>query len=662
MVLPKKEKGGFKIVKSYEDLERIYKGENRSSNKMLKRIATLPLSLAYYIDYTDDYVAGPIVSEGFYGLGNSSDSTATSGSTSGITKSFSTQNSSTSSSKNYSKTNIQVENVDEADVTKTDGNYIYSLSEDKIVITDVSDVENAKFVSTITMKSSAIPQELLINDDKLVVIGTKKEAFEFYTSYSATTNIEIFDISDKANPISLKNVEIDNSYYTCRSIGNNVYILSSGYLRKDSDDKFMTYYTENNIKKEIAFSSMYYMKDVCTTSQTIITGIDLNNISKDAEVKTYFIDLDNAYVSENSIYVAENDYTDSEEHISIKDLFGLGGIIGFVNKIQDMTYNYYNYNEKTNIYKFAMNGTEVSYVAKASDKGRTINQFSMDEYAGNLRVALYDNDGTRINIYDSNMKKIGQTDNMAKGEKMYSSRFVGNKAYLVTYKNMDPLFVVDLSAPSAPKVLGELKIPGYSTYLHPYDENHIIGIGMQTTEIINRRLDGTVYSTSSKIVGMKMALFDVTDVNNPKQISETVIGNRRTTSAILTNHKALLFSKEKNLIAIPVNNYESDFEVSNSSNDVSSIISSYTSNMGKYIAEGYEVYNIDLQNGFVKKGTITHELGASNSYTYRTLTHLLRGMYIEDNLYTVSEKTIKINKLDNLELLKEIKINNSEEN
>lgn len=109
---------------------------------------------------------------------------------------------------------------------------------------------------------------------------------------------------------------------------------------------------------------------------------------------------------------------------------------------------------------------------------------------------------------------------------------------------MDPLFVMDLSDETNPKVLGELKIPGYSTYLHPYDENHIIGIGMETKETVRRDYSGRVISTTAKIVGMKMALFDVSNVNTPIQISSVVIGDSRTTSAILTNPKHYYFQKK----------------------------------------------------------------------------------------------------------------------
>lgn len=240
---------------------------------------------------------------------------------------------------------------------------------------------------------------------------------------------------------------------------------------------------------------------------------------------------------------------------------------------------------------------------------------------------------------------------------MYSSRFIGDKVYFVTYKTIDPLFVMDLSNEAKPKVLGKLKIPGYSTYLHPYDENHIIGIGMETKEIINRNSNGKVISTTAKVVGMKMALFDVSNVNSPVQISSVVIGDSRTISAILTNPKALLFSKEKSLIAIPVNNYSQDFEVT-SSNNYETMINNYTKYSKPYNAEGYFVYNINVQDGFKLKGVITHE--KTNATYYYSNSKLLRGLYIDNNLYTVSETMIKVNELDSLKAVGELKLKNTE--
>ena len=318
--------------------------------------------------------------------------------------------------------------------------------------------------------------------------------------------------------------------------------------------------------------------------------------------------------------------------------------------INSDNYSWYN----TEIYKFdILKNGEVTYNTKTSIEGETINQYSVDENKGHLRVALHDENGSRIVIFDEKLKTIGTTDYVAKDEEMYSSRFMGDKAYLVTFQNTDPLFVIDLSDEKNPKVLGELKIPGYSMYLHPYDETHLIGIGMDTHTTYRQDLSGRTTVDSTVVTGMKMALFDVSDVNNPKEISHTVIGDSRTTSAILTNPKALLFSKEKNLIAIPVNNYQENFEV-DYSDSYESVINDYTDYKGNRIGEGYYVYNINLTNGFDLKGVITHETNESrNSYYY---SNLLRGLYINNNLYTVSKNMIKVNDLNNLNLINELNI------
>ena len=154
-----------------------------------------------------------------------------------------------------------------------------------------------------------------------------------------------------------------------------------------------------------------------------------------------------------------------------------------------------------------------------------------------------------------------------------------------------------------------------------------------------------------------MALFDVSDVNNPIQVSQTIIGDSRATSAVLTNHKALLFSKEKGLIAIPVNNYPSDVEITaTDEEDISTLVKNYTNYQEKYTSEGYFVYNINLTDGFKLKGVINHEKISNYKPYYQYNSKLLRGLWIEDNLYTVSETAIKVNKLDNLEEISKLDI------
>ena len=643
-------------IKSEAELLKIYEGNNNDydEDNTLLNIFTMPFSILSnlaskrYYSYNKGYVY-----DVEYDAVQSNSGFATSALESIGTKAE------TSTYREYSTTNIQVENVDEADIIKTDGNYIYSISENNVVITDVRDENNVKIASKIEEYDNMIPEELILYKNVLVVILAKMNSSSSYYNSKNDTIVEIYDITNRENPKLLKDYELLEPYYTSRCIDNRLYVISCGNLRKEKD-KVITYYTESSVKREIGLDNIKCIKDIETKRQTLISTIDLNDVNNSLSVSSYLMDVSNAYVSENSIYLLNTkyDYNYNSDVPPVSSIFGPAGIFGAFSKVFDDRYDY-NSGYKTSIYKFDISKDgKVDYKTKTKLDGQTINQYSLDEKDGHLRIALYDSEGTRIVILDNSLNEIGRTSDLAKGEKMYSSRFVGNKAYLVTYKTVDPLFVIDLSDEKNPTVLGKLKIPGYSTYLHPYDENHIIGIGMETEEIINRNSSGKVTSTRAVLKGMKMALFDVTDVNNPKQISSVVIGDSRTSSAILTNPKALLFSKEKALIAIPVNNYTEDFEISVSNTDsYDTLINSYKNYTTKYVAEGYFVYNINLEEGLKLKGVITHEkVPTTKYYYYYNYSKLLRGVYIDNNLFTVSEDQIKVNNLDTLEQITELKI------
>ena len=622
----------LKTVKSKQELLKIYEGDNSDLQELLARIFCMPFSMFYH-NYDVIEKVDNTWSIGIDSVGSTESS------------------SSSSNTKDYSTTNIQVENVDEADIVKTDGDYIYSISEDNVIITDVKDPKQPKVVATIKSEDDDIPEDIILYKDKLVVISTKgNQTQRYYYNNRMNTVVKIYNITSREKPVLTKSYEMYEPYYTSRCIDNVLYVISSGNLRKE-DDKIVVGYNEDNMEKEMSIDKIKYLKDVKTTKQTLISTVDLNNETADIKLDSYLMNISNAYVSENAIYLLNQKYN-NDSKIPIKLLFGLKGVFG----LEDYYEMYAESGYYTEIYKFDIK-ENVEYKAKTKVKGKTINQYSLDEKDNHLRIALYDNDGSRVAIFDEDLKQIGISDNVAKGEKMYSSRFIGDKVYFVTYKTIDPLFVMDLSNETKPKILGKLKIPGYSTYLHPYDENHIIGIGMETKEIINRNSSGKVISTIAKVVGMKMALFDVSNVNSPVQISSVVIGDSRTTSAILTNPKALLFSKEKSLIAIPVNNYSQDFEVT-SSNNYETMINNYTKYGKPYNAEGYFVYNINVQDGFKLKGVITHE--KTNATYYYSNSKLLRGLYIDNNLYTVSETMIKVNELDSLKAVGELKLKNIE--
>ena len=635
-------KGEILSIKSEAQLKRIYEQEDNYEISEYLKMFAMPLYMTEILDRPNYYGKR-------YDLAYGASSKGTLDSV--IGEDINSTVSSASSTKEHSTTNLQVENVDEADITKTDGDYIYSISENKVIITNVQEPQNIKMEAEISTDSDYIPEDLMLYENKLVVISTK------YINYSkSNTMVTVYDITTKSNPKIVKEYILYAKYYTSRCINGKLYVISSDELRI-LNDKIIREYVEDNNNKEIALSDIKYLKDLKTKDQTIIAGLDLNTNS-DVKVNSYLFDVENAYISENNIYLLNEDYSEeTDKKEPLKHLFGPGGIIGFMKYMAD-EYDGYSYDRNTNIYKYEINDKgEVEYKNRTKINGTTINQFSLDEYNDNLRVGLYTREGSRVVVFDKKLNKIGETSYLSEGERMYSTRFIGDKAYMVTYKNTDPLYVIDLKDPTNPKVLGKLKIPGYSTYLHPYDENHIIGIGMQTEERVYRNSYGRITSTSAIITGMKMALFDVSDVNNPIQVSQTIIGDSRTTSAVLTNHKALLFSKEKGLIAIPVNNYPSNVEITATDvNDISTLVKNYTDYQEKYTSEGYFVYDINLKDGFELKGVINHEKVSNYKPYYQYNSKLLRGLWIEDNLYTVSETAIKVNKLENLEEISKLDI------
>jgi uncharacterized secreted protein with C-terminal beta-propeller domain len=237
-------------------------------------------------------------------------------------------------------------------------------------------------------------------------------------------------------------------------------------------------------------------------------------------------------------------------------------------------------------------------------------------------------------VLDEGMNIVGKLEDLAKGESIYSARFIGNRAYLVTFVRIDPLFVIDLSDPANPKVLGELKIPGVSDYLHPYDENHIIGVGKSTGEVEP--------AGWARFKGVKLSLFDVSDVSNPKEVAKYEIGERGTDSEALRDHKAFLFSKSKNLLVIPVMLVEKTDEQSY-----------WQPNW-----QGAYVFSLTLQDGFTLKGRITHADAAASEerYYYYGPYSVTRSLYMDDVLYTISGTLVKANNLNDMSEISKVNL------
>ncbi|MDD3270151.1 MAG: beta-propeller domain-containing protein, partial [Syntrophomonadaceae bacterium] len=380
-------------------------------------------------------------------------------------------------------------------------------------------------------------------------------------------------------------------------------------------------------------NSISYFPDDIYPALIITAGFDVAKQEK-ADVKTYLGNGDNIYASDKNLYIAVSRYQQQVQPL-IKD-----SAAAVVNPAPA--------SEQTKLYRFALTGGKIDYSGKAEVPGRILNQFSMDEYGGYFRIAttsgeVWRNDQytSQNNLYvvDDNLTVCGKLENLAPGEQIYSTRFMGDRAYMVTFKNVDPLFVIDLKNPQKPALLGKLKIPGYSDYLHPYDENHIIGFGKESIELKSGDGESRPYYQ-----GMKLALFDVSDVNHPIEMFKQTIGDRGTNSELLHNHKALLFSREKNLLAFPV----TVMEIAGPNKINPQGYPEY----GSFSFQGAYVYNLDLSKGFQLKGRITHldenDYKKAGDSWYNSEQNVERIIYSGDSLYTLSPSMIKANRLVDL--------------
>ena len=547
------------------------------------------------------------------------------------------EESSDSAKNNYSDTNNQVEGVDESDIVKTDGEYIYYVTKGKLIIVN-SEPTNFRIVSEIKYDEENFrPSEIFINENKLIIIGKKYKnsntfdndtiSYDLLYTPDEYTNIKVYNVENRQKPKYEREIQIEGSLLTARMIGENVYVISNKYMYNDllvkskeelNGDDYKPQYLDTAISNEekcIEYSEICYFPESKDSTFLNIIGFNINN-NEPADVETYLGAGTKVYASQNNLYVANVKYEYKDEKL----------------------YGYYdNLSINTYIYKFKLENGKVEYSNTGSVPGEVLNQFSMDENNGNFRIATTNStnwmEETKTNnlyVLDENLKTVGSIENLAKGEKIYSVRFVGNKAYMVTFVQTDPLFVIDLSEPTNPILLGELKIPGYSKYLHPYDENHIIGFGENT----ETKENGSVIT-----IGMKMALFDVTNPTSPKEMYSIDIGDRGTYSELLYNHKALLFSKEKNIIAFPISISEEE--------------NNYRSNL-KF--QGAIVYGLDLENGFTLKGQIAHMQITDGYKDYDYTKQVERIIYINNNLYTLSKGIIKVTNMENMEEVETINL------
>ena len=425
----------------------------------------------------------------------------------------------------YSETYKQVDAVDEADIVKTDGEYIYYLTGigNRINICSAENGETKK-ISHIEIDENTAPKEMFIKDNRLVVICT----FDTYEKNSFTSNtvVKTYNIENKSKPKKEYEYTQSGYYSTSRMIGDCVYIVSDYasyyYLKND----FIPCATDKNGKfEELAVEDICAIKESDDAGYTVIGAMDITNGDEAKKTKAVIGCASDAYCNENNLYVAGQTFEYKDDV----------------------------YKTKSTLVKYSLDKTDIKLIATGKVEGNVNNQFSMDEKDGYFRIATttVNKRGKDINVLyvlDDNLKEVGRVDSFAKNEHIEAVRYIGDMAYVITYEQTDPLFIIDLSKPESPEILGEVKITGFSTLLVPIDEKTLLGIGYSTEE----------NEFGEAVNGLKLALFDIGNPAKPKVIGEKEFTDMD--SPAQYNHKALVQNSEKGYFAIPISDYNEDTE------------------------------------------------------------------------------------------------------
>ena len=492
----------------------------------------------------------------------------------------------------YSSTNLRDDQVDEADIVKTDGRYIYVLKDGEELLIIKADGAGSTYVSrtSLTEKDASYrvtmhAQDMYVDGDTLVVILSKNErtdnddwAYTWKDSVVACT----YDISDRSAPTVSGSVWQDGAYKQSRKVGDHVYIYSTQYI-----DLYDTPY-EESLKRiipvvngeEIGPGRICIPEYVTNSAYLIVSSVSSGEPDRVIDSKVMVSGAENMYVTTGSLYVMNQSWTGSQD--------------------------------RTEIVKFAMEDGRIEGKAAARVKGYLNDTFSIDEYQGNLRVlttymgsdtgaileAISDLFGlgyyaddhwvrhNSLYVLDENLQRRARLYDIAENEEIRSARFFGDTVYFVTFRNTDPLFSADLSDPDHPELTGELKISGFSSYLHPYGDGLLLGIGYEADE------------STGGTTGLKLSMFDISDPTDVKECSRFVMDGI-TWCPSIDDYKAILANGKKNLI-------------------------------GFFCDNRYMVFTYDAQSGFERVLLYDfYEDMLNGNTSYDTM----RGLYIDDEMY-----------------------------
>lgn len=475
----------------------------------------------------------------------------------------------------YSGTNLRQQGVDEGDIVKTDGKFLYIVGNGGSEVVIVETEEEMKETGRIQAEDGRCVEEiyLLPKEKKAVLICSFDEddygIYPLESSDQEQTEVLTYDISAPSNPQLLGKVSQSGWYHSSRLVNGFLYLFSQYYvgadIRETEPESFIPAAGERLLDETDIFMPQYQAGNM----YEVITAVDLENPDQTKDSKAIFTKGGELYVSENSIYYYEIEW-DQKTNMEI-----------------------------TALRKLSYESGVIEPEAQGTVNGYINDSFSIDEYKGNLRIVTTVEDTNSVYVLDEKLEIIGEIEGLAEDERIYSARFLGETGYFVTFRETDPLFSVDFSAPENPKIIGQLKIPGFSDYLHYYGDGKLLGIGMDVDE--ETQITG----------GVKLTMFDVSDPTDVKEADTYVLENVYSTE-VSYDYKAALIDPGTNRIGFPADSEG---------------------------GEAYYLFSYDEEQGF--QCNLEEEINGGGGSA--------RGVYIGERLYVIQGNVIEAYSLENYE-------------
>jgi uncharacterized secreted protein with C-terminal beta-propeller domain len=512
-----------------------------------------------------------------------------------------TQTAPTSGPSHYTKTNVQEKGVDEADIVKTDGKYVYTLRNNELVIAKTWPVDKPDIVARLTFKTM-VPGQLFLHGDQLILQGYATQPRANQYAYGST-RILVVDAKDRNRPRLKQIYDVDGGTFSSRVVGDDLYLVQNGSLQMPP--KLMQEAQKVMAKIPRAdHTSLRPWEIQGRLAATLRKQIYSNLTAQDIEAMLPAIHVGNRKtpLACDSLYMPAGNMQlglTALARISLSsaqtDLVGAmvsGGTVYASTSALYVAAPSYQWNSqgyssyRTQVHQFALadEGGKPRYVASGAVDGQILNQFSMDEHNGDLRIATTDwnwsgqQGGNHLFVLrprGGKLETIGAVRGLAKGERIYAGRMFGDKGYLVTFRQTDPLYTLDLRDPTRPRVVGELKINGFSNYIHPMGNDQLLTIGQDADD-------------NGRVTGMHLQIFDVRDPANPKRRHHETFalkGNGYSYSAAQNDHKAFTYDPITGTLALPF--YE------------------YNNQTGTNF-QGLIAYRVDAKRGFKSLGRINH--------------------------------------------------------